>query len=170
MNKSDIQKLIPFITKEGKELVAKQGTIKDIGIKKQYLTQEDIEMERGIKKIIDSFEGENYFYSEEENDNFISGQSVWICDPISGTKLFLEGKSHYAVVLAHLNNGVTDFAIVYDPSSDALFKSDGIYATMNGHKIKPSDRSKNKVIFAPSYGWMDLEKRDKLEGLLKNDY
>lgn len=171
MEIAEIQKLVTFIIDSGKEILQKQGTIKDIGVKKKYLTKEDIKIERGIKKIIEGFVGDHQFFSEEENDTFVEGKSVWIADPISGTKLFLEGKPHYAIVVAHMSEGIVDFAIVYDPIDDALYQSDITGTFLNGNPLKTinGDIGK-KVIFAPSYGWLDTDKRDQLKDSLEKQY
>ncbi len=85
------QELIEFMIVSGKRLLKEQGTLPDIGVKKQYLTEEDICIERGIKDIVCKMSGKQEFFAEEENDNFVNGNSVWIVDPISGTKIFIGG-------------------------------------------------------------------------------
>lgn len=171
MKKSDTIELIEYIVTAGKEIVAKSGKIEDIGIKKQYLTEEDIRIERGIKEIIDKIPGTHQFYSEEENDNFINAESVWIADPISGTKLFIQGLPHYAIVISHMTKGITDFVAVYDPSIDKLYianKEDGFL--INNNKINNSVSNKKKIIYAPSYAWKDLEKAERLKEKLEEKY
>ena len=171
MEKTEINELVAFILSSGNEILKKQGAIEDIGVKKQYLTEEDIRIEKGLKSIIDGLSGDHQFYSEEENDTFVASSSVWIVDPISGTKLFIEGRPHYAIVLAHMSEGIVDLAIVYDPSDDSLYQSDGSGAYLNGNRIlMQNGGGRNKIVFAPSYGWADTGKRDELKRLLERDY
>lgn len=163
--------LIEYIVAVGRKLVDKAGKIDDIGVKKQYLTEEDIRIERGIKQIIDKMPGMNQFYSEEENDNFIEAESMWIADPISGTKLFIEGKKHYAIVVSHLTKGKVDFAVVYDPSADKLYvanKNEGVL--INNNKINSSRSNKKRIIYAPSYAWKNLEQIEELRKKLEQKY
>lgn len=163
MKRAEVKELIEFIVTSGKELVAKSGNIKDIGIKKKFLTEEDLRTERGIKEIVSKMPGSHEFYSEEENDNFVDSDSVWIADPISGTHLFIQGLPHYTVVVSHLSKGVVDLAIVYDPIVDKLYVADEEGAFINDIKINSDGSSKNRVIFAPSYAWKDLEQVEKLK-------
>lgn len=171
MKKEDTIELINYITLVGKELVNKSGKIKDIGIKKQFLTEEDIRIERGIKDIISKMPGVSQFYAEEENDNFIEAESVWVADPISGTKLFIQGLKHYAIVASHMTKGKVDFSVVYDPSVDKLYtanKEEGVF--INNSKINVPNTNKNRIIYAPSYGWKDLEQVEELRKNLEQKY
>lgn len=173
MNLEDkyIKELIEYIVSVGKDLADKSGKIEDIGVKKQYLTEEDIRIERGIKEIITRMPGSNQFYSEEENYNFVEAESIWIADPISGTKLFIEGTGNYAIVVSHLEKGKVDFAIVYNPTADKLYianKNEGVL--LNNQKITLSSSSKKKIIYAPSYGWKDIEKAEELRTILEQEY
>ena len=171
MQKSDTIDLINYIIATGKQLVDKSGEIEDIGVKKQYCTEEDIRIEREIKEIISKMSGVNQFYAEEENDTFIDAESVWIADPISGTKLFIEGLNHYAIVVSHMIRGKVDFAVVYDPSADKLYignKGEGVL--VNDKKIIPFTTNKKRIIYAPSYAWKNLEKSEKLRKELEKKY
>lgn len=168
MDKSDTAELIDYIVAAGKQLIGEAGNIKDIGIKKQYLTEEDIKIERKIKEIINKIPGTHQFFAEEENANFINAESIWIADPISGTKLFIEGKKHYAIVVSHVMRGGADFAVVYDPSADKLYeayKGEGVFI-----KDKKSPNSnRKKIIYAPSYAWKNPEQAERLRKKLEQE-
>lgn len=166
MKKIDTKELIEFIISAGKRLVEKSGHIDEIGIKKQYLTEEDLRIEREIKKIVGRMPGKHKFYAEEENDNFTGGESVWIVDPISGTKFFMEGKPNYAIVVSHMTNGEVDFAVVYNPAVDRLYLANNLGVTVNGKELKPSKSNGKKIIYATYYDWHD----EKLEKKLKEKY
>ncbi|MCL2354907.1 MAG: inositol monophosphatase family protein [Oscillospiraceae bacterium] len=171
MEEKDTIELINYIVNVGKELVHKSGKIEDIGVKKQYCTEEDIRIERELKQIISNMPGIHQFYSEEENNNFIEADSIWIADPISGTKLFIEGSGNYAIVVSHLTNGAVDFSVVYNPTADKLYiasKGDGI--SINNNKVERLTSNKKKLIYAPSYAWKDLEKAEALRKKLEQEY
>lgn len=171
MKKDEFEKLISFVKSSGKRLLQKEGEIKDVGIKKKYLTEEDLIIERGLKDLVMSFGGEHRFYSEEENDEFIYGDSVWIADPISGTKRFIEGTGNYAISLAHLRKGVTDFSLVYNPTQDSLYHADNSGAYLNRDSMLSVDRAlKNRIMFTPSYAWKDIHLRDELRIALDRIY
>jgi myo-inositol-1(or 4)-monophosphatase len=172
MNINQATKLIEYIVESGKRISLKAGKIEDIGVKKLYLTEEDIIIERGIKEIVNEISGSTAFYAEEENDTFIEDESVWVCDPISGTKLFIQGLPHYAIVASHLSKGVVDFAVVYDPSSDDLFTADReTGAFLNGKLLTNKIENHNRIIFAQtSQGSISQETKDRVKSELEKTF
>lgn len=166
------QRIIDFVIDSGKRLKKRAGQIEDIGIKKQYLTEEDIIIERGLNDIINQYCPTHSFFSEEEHNSFQKNDNVWIADPISGTKTFLEGLPHYSIVVSHLCKGIIEFGLVYDPSVDELFTAyRGKGAFLNGEKISVSStKRKSKIIFNLSYAWKDQKSGEEmLEKLKKFD-
>jgi myo-inositol-1(or 4)-monophosphatase len=136
----EYQKIIDFVLQSGKRLVERAGKIKDIGITKKDVTEEDFAIERGFKEIINGFGPEHVLYAEEENDVFKESNQLWVVDPISGTSTFLKGDPHYGIVVSHLVNHETVFAAVYDPAVDELFTAyKGKGAFLNGKKIKVAE-------------------------------
>ncbi len=151
MNIEKAKQLIEFITESGKRIATKSGNIKDIGILKQYLTEEDLTIERGIKEITSHISGTSSFYAEEEHDNFIDDESVWVCDPISGTKLFIQGLPNYTIVASHISKGEVDFAVVYNPSNGDLYTADSENgAFLNGTRLSITTKPAKRIIFAPT--------------------
>ncbi len=147
--------LIELILSEGKRIAKRAGKIEDIGVKKQWLTEEDLVIERAMKKIVKKHYPDHQFFAEEEHHSYPEGADVWIADPISGTKTFIEGLPHYGIVIAYTNKSVVQFGAVYDPSADELFTCfKGKGAFLNGKKISVSNNDK-KVVFNLSKGWKD---------------
>ena len=171
LNKINKNELIEYVVRTGRKLVDKSGKIADIGVKKQYCTEEDIRIERELKELISRMLDNSQFYSEEENYDFIDAESIWIVDPISGTKRFIEGTGHYAIVVSHMQNGKVDFAVVYNPTVDKLYvadKTDGVL--INNKRVNILKSNKKKLIYAPSYGWKDIDKVEALKIELKQEY
>ncbi|MFH0949479.1 MAG: inositol monophosphatase [Candidatus Aenigmatarchaeota archaeon] len=164
------KEIINFIMISGKRIAKRAGKIEDIGIKKRYLTEEDIAIERGMKEIIKKHYPNHEFYAEEENETFSEAENVWIADPISSTKTFIQGLPHYGIVISYVKNKIVQFAVVYDPSADELFTAyRGKGAFLNGEKISVSKPSGNlKVVFNLSSQWKDKKSaEDMLEKLQK---
>lgn len=170
MEKSNTAELINYIVSTGKQLVDKSGKIEDIGVKKLYCTEEDIRIERELKEIVSRLPGTHQFYSEEENYDFIDAESIWIADPISGTKLFIEGLGNYAIVVSHMMKGKVNYAIVYNPTADKLYVASKDEVLINGKKVSNTPSNKKQLIYAPSYAWKDIEKAEELRKLLEQDY
>ena len=138
----DYKRITDFMLESGKRIVTRAGNIKDIGITKQDLTEEDLAIERGFKEIIQSFGSEHVLFAEEENSVFEESNQLWVVDPISGTSSFLKGEPHYGIVVSHVVDHETVFAAVYDPSVDELFTAyKGKGSFLNGTPIHVNDHS-----------------------------
>jgi myo-inositol-1(or 4)-monophosphatase len=77
--------------------------------------------------------------SEEsaDDEDRLSRQSVWIVDPIDGTRAYLAGRDDWCVSVALVSNGQPALAAVYAPSSEEFFfaqRSQG--ALLNGAVIR----------------------------------
>ncbi|MFH1770215.1 MAG: inositol monophosphatase [archaeon] len=159
--------IVEFMLSSGKRLVEKAGSIKNLKLKDNevteddYVTEEDIRIERGFKEIVLKYNPNHEFYAEEEHDNFPDADNVWVSDPISGTNRFVEGDSRYSIVIAHLNKGIIQFGAVYAPALNELYTAyRGEGAFLNGKKISVS-QGKKTIIFRKSHGWMDEESQNK---------
>ncbi len=161
------QKVIDFIVSSGQRLLARAGKIKDIGITKSDLTEEDLVIERGLKETVVGFGGNPTVYAEEENDVFNKSPDLWVIDPISGTHRFIKGESHYAIVISHLVNHKTVFAAVYDPSVKELYTAYlGKGAFLNSAPIRVSLSATN-IIIRPSMFWKDPDAVERIKNLLQ---
>ncbi len=112
-----------YIVEAGKTLVEKQEHIVDIGIKKRWLTEEDIRIEQMLETIIKDNDPSHELYAEEEHDSFPEVENVWVADPISGTRSYIDGSPNYSIAVAHMQGGVVQFSAVYHPPTDELFIS-----------------------------------------------
>lgn len=137
------QEIIDFMLISGKRIRTLSGNILDIGIKKQYLTTEDLNIERGLKNIILNNKPSHFVYAEEENEIIPKfTNDVWVIDPISGTKTFIQGLPHYGIVVSHISNGIIQFGAVYDPSAEELFTAyNEAGAFLNGKRIFVSEEN-----------------------------
>ena len=149
--------IIDHIVSSGKRIRGRSGTIQDIGIAKAYLTEEDIRIERELKQLVHQSHPRHEVYAEEENDRVPDADDVWVVDPISGTRLFIAGLPHYAIVAAHVHKHEVQFGAVYDPSMDTLYTAytnKGAY--LNGQRISITDPGgEPKVIFNLALDWKD---------------
>lgn len=160
MNKQH-QQIIDYVIEAGKLLKSRAGQIDDIGITKKYLTEEDLRIERELKKIVESFGSDHQVFAEEENDKWPDVKNVWAIDPISGTSTFLAGLPHYAIVVSHLIDSKVNFAVVYDPAMDELYTAElgkGVFCNeMNIHVSNNSD-AKIRVIANITHKAVEEEK------------
>jgi len=152
----EYQQVIAYMLTAGKRIKEKAGQIEDIGVKKQYLTEEDIAIERGFTNLISKFNGDHLVFAEEENFDFKESDDIWAIDPISATSAFIGGLPHYSIVCSHLHKGEVVFAAVYDPSVNEFFTAiKGKGAFLNGNKINVSNRGEKSILFNLSRKWFN---------------
>ncbi len=64
-----------------------------------------------------------------------SDKPVWVIDPIDGTYNFAHNRSHFGILVALVQNGVTQYGWVYDAPGDRMaIAIKGKGATINGEK------------------------------------
>ncbi|OGI94631.1 hypothetical protein A3A03_01150 [Candidatus Nomurabacteria bacterium RIFCSPLOWO2_01_FULL_40_18] len=153
------QKIIKKIIELGDLLPAVTGRILELETDIGSLNKNDIEIETELANLIHTFSGEHSIYAEELHNTFVTNDNVWVIDPISNTKNFIQGMPHYSIVLTHLHKGNAQFAAVYDPSSKELFTAEkGRGAFLNGKKIHVSNRTK-KLFFLVGFPGGQYEKK-----------
>lgn len=168
-DKQQYQKILDFMKEAGKRLIKVSGQVVDIGVTKQFLTAEDLRIERGLGEIIKSFGDDHVLFAEEENDIIKEADDFWVVDPISGTESFIKGEGRYTIAVSHVHRGVGQFAAVYYPTTDKFYTAYlGQGARLNGRliKVKKSDTSKPQVILRISKTWPDQGVIDKMRDLL----
>jgi myo-inositol-1(or 4)-monophosphatase len=105
--------------------------------------------------------------SEETGEHNIDAENVWIIDPLDGTTNFIHGFPQYAVSIALAVNGVTQQAVVYDPTRDELFtatRGAGAYLDRRRLRVATQDRLASSLIGTgfPYREDQDLEKYLKI--------
>lgn len=77
--------------------------------------------------------------SEESERRPSKGRSIWVVDPIDGTRAFLEGKPEFTVCVALLQDDLPILAAIYNPASEEFFEAThGGGARLNGKAIHAS--------------------------------
>ncbi len=161
------EKIIDCVIESGKRIKSKAGLLDDIGVTKKYLTEEDLRIERDLKKIVETFGADHKVFAEEENDKYPDVKNVWAIDSISGTSTFLAGLPHYAIVVSHLINGEVSFAAVYDPAMDELYTAElDKGAFCNGKKICVSNNNDVKIRVVANISHRAVKEEKILEKLI----
>jgi len=149
-----------YLKEAGSRIKEKAGNIVDIGIKKSYLTEEDLRIERELTDIIHTHFPDHALYAEEEHGDFPAADNIWVIDPISGTAPFIAGLPHYSLVVTHLYKNQPVFAAVYDPSVNELFTAEkGKGSFLNGKRLS-INQTDRKIIFKicrPKRGSIEAE-------------
>jgi myo-inositol-1(or 4)-monophosphatase len=113
-----------------------------------FVTEVDQAAEAAIIETLREAYPEHGFLAEETGE--IAGSQaadqpshVWIIDPLDGTTNFIHGFPQYAVSIALAVDGVTQQAVVYDPTRDELFTATrGAGAYLNNRRLRVAGRLK----------------------------
>lgn len=79
--------------------------------------------------------------SEETEDDLVRTDSgtIWVVDPIDGTRAYLDGRADWTVSVALVEDGRPSLAALYAPVTEEMFLGErGRGATLNGMRLRAS--------------------------------
>ena len=107
------------------------------------VTQADIAIQAAIQTELEQKYPEYAFFAEELSEQDMTAffstnhKGYWCLDPLDGTSNFASGLPFFAISLALIIEGRTQFGIVYDPMRDECFTAvKGQGAFLNGNPLK----------------------------------
>ena len=103
------------------------------------VTTADHEADTLLKEILLNARPDYGWLSEETVDSRerLEKESVWVVDPLDGTKEFIEGVPHFVVSIALVKSGQPTIGILYNPVTRETFtaaEDEGAY--LNGNPIQ----------------------------------
>lgn len=117
------------------------------------VTEVDREIEKYfVEKIKEKYPDHLILGEEGYGDNVTSTKgTIWIVDPIDGTKNFIHQKKNFAISVGIYQDGVGEVGLIYDVMADVLYsaiREEGAYR--NGEKINKLkiDTKLEKAIFS----------------------
>lgn len=131
------------------------------------VSEADLAVDKFLTETLRKARPDYGWLSEESPDNpdRLSQDTVFIVDPIDGTRSFLEGSRSWAHSLAVVHKGVAVAGVVHLPLRDFTYAAThGGGATLNGDTLQASTRPEmqgakvlaNKWSLAPQYWQGDL--------------
>lgn len=116
-----------------------------------YVTDIDQRAEQAIINLIQKSYPQHAILAEESGMHG-SSETVWIVDPLDGSRNFIHSCPHYAVSIAIQQAGKIEHGVVYDPLRDELFvASAGAGASLNGRRLRLVAKSAEKAFIALTY-------------------
>ncbi|WP_135501061.1 inositol monophosphatase family protein [Roseovarius aestuariivivens] len=107
------------------------------------VTEADLEVNAFLDQHLRGARPDYGWLSEESDDSAarLDRESVFIVDPIDGTRSFIEGSRTWAHALAVVRRGEVTAGVVYLPARDKLYAAaKGQGATLNGAPIRVAGR------------------------------
>lgn len=122
------------------------------------VTEADIEVNELLHRRLGGARPDYGWLSEETEDDSsrLTQASVWVVDPIDGTRAFAKGKPHFVISVALVEEGRPVLGVLFNPATDEFFEaSEGGGAFLNGNPIHVSGASAMEgcrmAAFAPMF-------------------
>ncbi|MCA9385834.1 inositol monophosphatase [Candidatus Dojkabacteria bacterium] len=116
--KKELAVAIEAAEKAGKYLVENSDriSISDYkGSTHDYATEQDLQSQFSILKTIKDAFPEAKFLTEENTEEVDTNDTLWIVDPIDGTRMFAHGIYFYSISIALWDKGEVKAGVVYAP-------------------------------------------------------
>lgn len=115
----------------------------------EVTTKEDMTPVTPIDRVVDYMVAnavKKYFpghgYMGEESGGGLNAEHVWVCDPLDGTRPYINGIPMAAFSLSLVENGIVVSSIIHDPiASRSVISAKGEGAWSGGRRIKVSSRN-----------------------------
>ena len=152
------------LRKEGLQTQTKEDSF-------DFVTSADIKSEEYIlKRLLKEFPGDSIL-SEEKGRIENNASSIWMVDPLDGTKDFKNGGTDFSIMIGLCQDGKPVLGVVYAPAKNLLYFSEkgrGSYLRIGGkdHKLSISSKKYLKdAIMVTRIPHGEKRTEDKIEGL-----
>ena len=139
----DLLELICCAEKEAAELIMQAHHViserKSSG--RDVVTQYDRKVQQLlVERFSAELEGARFFCEENDQQDDLSAEHVFIIDPIDGTMNFVQQFNHSCISVAYMSRGELRAAAIYNPYVDEMFTAiRGQGAMLNGKSIHVLD-------------------------------
>lgn len=87
------------------------------------VSEADIAIDRLLHERLAQARPDYGWLSEESERRAAKNGSLWVIDPIDGTRAFIEGKPEFTVCVALMQDGQPILAAIYNPASEEFFEA-----------------------------------------------
>lgn len=124
------------------------------------VTEHDRRAEKAIRELIFSGAPGTFVLGEEEGrtidahgNTVVAGDDdiVWLVDPIDGTANFTSKLPWWCVSIAAAKGDEVIMGVIYQPSTNAMFRADDTGAYKNGEPIRVNDEPPHRTLFAAGF-------------------
>jgi len=117
------------------------------------VTAADREAEAAMRRLIGEAHPEHGIYGEEQGQEHLEAEYVWVLDPIDGTQSFVTGKPLFGILIALLRHGVPVIGVMDAPAlKERWIGCAGRPTTFNGRpaRVRPCARLAEAWLYATS--------------------
>jgi histidinol-phosphatase len=104
------------------------------------VTEADVRCEMAIREILEARFPAHGFFGEETDPRDLSAESLWLVDPIDGTKAFVREYPFFSTQIALMRGGEIVLGVSSAPVyGDLAYAERGVGAYLNGQPIRVSE-------------------------------
>lgn len=135
-----INKIIEIV-REASKLMTADITIEQKGNDSNYVTSADVKVQHYLEEHLPKLIPGSTFLGEEEGEQVVESEYIWVVDPIDGTSNFIRGLGASAISVGLVKDGKPYLGVIYEPYKDEIYWAErGKGAFLNGKPIHVSDR------------------------------
>lgn len=135
-----INKMIEIV-REASKLMTADITIEQKGNDSNYVTSADVNVQRYLEEHLPRLIPGSTFLGEEDDEQVIESEYIWVVDPIDGTANFIRGLGASAISVGLVKEQKPYLGVIYEPYKDEMYWAErGKGAFLNGKPIHVSDR------------------------------
>ncbi len=134
-----VNKIIEIV-KEASKLMTSDVTVTQKGSHSNFVTSADVNVQHYLEEHLLKLIPGSTFLGEEEEQQVVESEYIWVVDPIDGTSNFIRDLGASAISVGLIKNGTPYIGVIYHPYRDEMYYAErGKRAYMNGKQIHVSD-------------------------------
>lgn len=136
-----INQIVEIVRRAGGILSDKNISISQKGNDSDYVTSADLNVQSFLEKELLQLLPGSVFVGEENYASKVTGEYVWVVDPIDGTSNFIRDIGISSISVGLLKNGIPYLGVIYQPYRGEMYWAEkGKGAYLNGQMIQVSER------------------------------
>ena len=127
------------------------------------VTAADREVEAAMRRVLATMAPDDGIFGEEEGASRLDAETVWVIDPIDGTRTFVAGLPLFGTLVAAAQGGVPVLGVVEMPAIEERYVgAQGRGATLDGRPLRTSgqERIDDTVLCLAPHPPMDAATKD----------
>lgn len=150
MDRNTVEKLMEQAMREAAQLMlqARRVLAEEKTDRRNVVTEYDRRVqELLIRRLSQAVPGARFFCEENDRQDGLEAEQVFIIDPIDGTMNFVHGFHHSCISVAYSHRGVLEAGAIYNPYLDEMFHAvKGGGAWLNDRPIRVTEAPLSETV------------------------